>query len=76
MSNIYLLRSNTTNNYLSSSFKKNKRVYTRFLKYAVWFETKSTAEKHRLKKSERIEKCVKWWNRWENKEYKKNRRSA
>ncbi len=76
MSDIYLLRSNVSNNYVSQSSNlnlKNKRVYTRFLEYAIWFETKLAAKKYCLQKSEWIQKGTKWWHRGENKKYEKNR---
>lgn len=73
MGKIYLLRHNRTFNYIANSIDKRYRTYTPFLEYAMWFETKKVAEKHRLKKSEWINSGQKWWAVFENEKYEKNR---
>ena len=48
-SKMYLLRHDKSFSYVANSIDKRNRVFTPFLEYAMWFETKKDAEKYCLK---------------------------
>lgn len=54
-------------------FSRSSRVYTPFLEYAIWFDTRAKAETFRLKESEWIDSGIKWWHKWENAKYERNK---
>ena len=66
------MKQNKGGNYVANSISKSRQVYTPFLEYALWFENKEDAEKYRLKDSEWIDSCYKWWEVWENEKYEEN----
>ena len=71
---IYVLRADKMPFHYVAQSESGELLYSQFLEYALWFESKNEAKKWKKNKTDWVDDAYKWWEAYDNKKMQKNKR--